>query len=168
MNGTASGCHVCTKLSVNGKCVDECPSDLYGIISLKWTLQLQLFLIFSFRFVFRDTMRCITKQMCREKHGWIPFKGECRQKCPASYSHYHPVTKKYHPFECFECDIKCIERCPGYVVREPSDLEHFRECTIVDGSLYINLGSNIMDIYEKLEESLGNIETINGVLTIYR
>lgn len=73
-----------------------------------------------------------------------------------------------HPFECFECDIKCVERCPGNAVRGPSDLEQFRECTVVDGSLYINLGSNMTDIYEKLEESLGNIEIINGALTIFR
>lgn len=113
-------------------------------------------------------MRCITKEKCIEDHGLIPFNGECRVKCPISYSNYHPVTKELHKHECFECEVKCVSRCPGLTVRGPSDLEHLRECTVVDGPLYINLGTNMTDIYEKLEETLGNIETINGVLTIFR
>ncbi|XP_037024590.1 insulin-like peptide receptor [Bradysia coprophila] len=147
VNATASGCDVCTKLTLNGTCVDECPSDLI---------------------IFRDTMRCITKIECMKEHRLIPFNGECRSKCPVSYSNYHPDTKAFHPFECFACEIKCISRCPGSRVLGPSDLEQFRECTVVDGSLYINLGSNMTDIYQILEQTLGNIETINGVLTIFR
>lgn len=53
-------------------------------------------------------------------------------------------------------------------IRGPSDLEYFRGCTIVDGSLSIRLGLTLNDIDEKLEETLGNIETINGALKIYR
>ncbi|KAG4072256.1 hypothetical protein HA402_004188 [Bradysia odoriphaga] len=147
VNSTASGCDVCTKLTLNGKCVDECPSDL---------------------FIYRDTMRCITKYKCIKEHEMIPFNGECRSKCPISYSNYNPATKALHKYECFACEVKCVARCPGTKVLGPSDLEQFRECTVVDGSLYITLGSNMTDIYEKLEETLGNIEIINGVLTIFR
>lgn len=73
-----------------------------------------------------------------------------------------------HRQECFKCEIKCLQRCFGAEIRGLADLEHFRGCTVVDGTLIIKLGLNMTDINEKLEETLGNIETINGALKIYR
>lgn len=125
-------------------------------------------MISVFRFIFRDTMRCITRETCIKAHHQIPFRGECRSKCPASYSSYHPVTKALHISECFECAVKCVTRCRGRKVQSPADLEHLRDCTVVDGGLYVTIDSTMAHINEKLEENLGNIETINGVLTIYR
>ncbi|KAJ6649870.1 Insulin receptor-related protein [Pseudolycoriella hygida] len=145
-NKTAEGCYVCSKLRYNGKCVQECPSDLL---------------------LFRDTMRCITKEACL-KQKLIPFLGECRKQCPDTYSKYNPETKQIHDNECFKCVIKCIKKCYGSEIRGASDLEYFRGCTIVEGSLSIKLGVNMTDINEKLEETLGNIEIINGVLRVYR
>lgn len=117
--------------------------------------------------LFRDTMRCITKEACLQAK-LIPFNGECRVQCPDSYSQFNPATQRMHRNECFKCEVKCEQRCMGMEIRGPSDLEYFRGCTIVENSLSIKLGLNMTDINEKLEETLGNIETINGALRIYR
>lgn len=53
-------------------------------------------------------------------------------------------------------------------IRYPNQLEKFRGCSIIDSSLSIRLGLNISNIYELLKDALGNIETINGGLKIYR
>lgn len=53
-------------------------------------------------------------------------------------------------------------------IQGPTELEHFRECHIVEGSLSIRIGFNMTDVYQQLEENLGNIEEINGALKIYR
>lgn len=112
-------------------------------------------------------MRCITKEQCKNLY-LIPFKGECRYRCPEKYSHFDPITKTLNENECFKCEVRCQQRCYGAEIRGVSNLEHFRGCTIVDGSLSIKLGLNIMDINAKLEETLGSIEVINGALRIHR
>lgn len=118
------------------------------------------------RFSIRDTMRCITRKKCIETFNLIPFNGECRRQCPVSFSQYHPITKTYYQYECFKCYTKCSKVCSGRIIKGLTDLEDFRECNIVNGSLKIELGFNMISVHEQLEQTLGNIETINGGLKI--
>ncbi len=126
------------------------------------------FIFIPHRYEYPDTKRCITNLTCIRRYNSIPFNGECRQQCPAEYSQYHPITNEFHDYQCFKCEIKCPQRCLGLEIHGPTELEYFRECAIVNGSLSIRLGVNMSDIYDKLHENLGNIETINGALKIYR
>lgn len=112
-------------------------------------------------------MRCVTEKWCRDAKA-IPLNGECLRTCPASYSHQNPLNKEMNMTECYKCDIKCPQSCGGGRINGPSDLEYFRGCNIVHGSLSIKLGLNMTDIKEKLEQTLGAIETINGALMVDR
>lgn len=112
-------------------------------------------------------MRCVPDRKCIDKK-LIPFNGECLRQCPHLYSNHDPITNQNHEYKCFKCKIKCQKSCAGMEIRGPAELEYYRGCNVVEGSLSIKLGLNMTDIKEKLEQTLGAIETINGVLKIYR
>lgn len=145
-------CVVCRNFNLNGKCMETCPPNHYR---------------------FRG-WRCVTFEYCQELHNkckiaresncHVIHDGECIPGCPSGY------TINSSNLHCSPCAGPCPKICEynrEKIIDSVTAAQELRGCTIVNGSLVINIrgGSNIA---AELEANLGLIEEITGYLKIRR
>ncbi|XP_066491075.1 insulin receptor isoform X2 [Tiliqua scincoides] len=145
-------CVVCRNFNLDGKCMETCPPNYYR---------------------FRG-WRCVTFEHCQELHNkckiaresncHVIHNGECIPGCPSGY------TMNSSNLHCSPCAGPCPKICEfnrEKVIDSVTAAQELRGCTIVNGSLVINIrgGSNIA---AELEANLGLIEEITGFLKIRR
>lgn len=154
---SASHCVACRGLQHEGNCVQRCPEN---------------------HFTYKG-WRCVSFEFCqnlhntckREKeHGkstdcreYVIHNGACIPECPSGYT-----TVNSSSLNCTPCAGLCPKVCLGLkVVDSVTAAQELRGCTILNGSLAINLrGGN--NIAAELEASLGQLEEITGYLTVRR
>ncbi|KAJ6664292.1 hypothetical protein lerEdw1_008511 [Lerista edwardsae] len=145
-------CVVCRNFNLDGKCMETCPPNYYR---------------------FRG-WRCVTFEFCQELHNnckiaresncHVLHNGECIPGCPSGY------TMNSSNLHCSPCAGPCPKICEfnkEKVIDSVTAAQELRGCTVVNGSLVINIrgGSNIA---AELEANLGLIEEVTGYLKIRR
>ncbi|XP_077187933.1 insulin receptor isoform X1 [Paroedura picta] len=145
-------CVACRNFNLEGKCVEMCPPGYYRY----------------------KNWRCVTFEFCQDLHNKckiarqsgcpVIHNGECILDCPSGYiinsSNLH----------CTPCAGPCPKICDFIkpkLIDSMTAAQELRGCTIVNGSLVLNIrgGSNIG---AELESNLGLIEEIRGYLKIRR
>ncbi|XP_058019223.1 insulin receptor [Ahaetulla prasina] len=145
-------CVACRNFFLDGRCIETCPPNYYRYKG--W--------------------RCVTFDFCQELHNkckmvrksecHVIHNGECIPDCPSGY------TLNSTNLLCTPCAGLCPKTCDigeGKVIDSVTAAQALRGCTIVNGSLIINIrgGTNIA---AELEANLGLIEEISGYLKIRR
>ncbi|KAG8454851.1 hypothetical protein GDO86_001174 [Hymenochirus boettgeri] len=150
-----SECITCRNIQYNGLCMDACPRG-------------------SYRF---QGWRCIDFNTCQELHNkcqnsqdsscphYVIHKGDCMSDCPSGY-----ITNST-TLTCTPCAGPCPKVCTIFqqvkTIDSVTSAQELRGCTVVNGSLIINIrGGN--NIASELEANLGLIEEITGYLKIRR
>ncbi|CAG5896505.1 unnamed protein product [Menidia menidia] len=154
---SAGHCVACRGLQHEGSCVERCPPN---------------------HFTYKD-WRCVSFAFCqdlhnrckREKerskntdcHEYVIHNGACIPECPSGYTTVNSTS-----LNCSPCAGLCPKVCMGLkTVDSVTAAQSLRGCTILNGSLVINLrGGN--NIAAELEASLGQLEEITGYLTVRR
>ncbi|CAO1300695.1 unnamed protein product [Diamesa serratosioi] len=152
VNETANGCFTCSGISEDQRCVDECtPARLLNT----------------------ETKRCITTERCLDLKKKV-YNDKCVAACPPGYSTDTVATKSEHDVVSGNVCKVCVTKCPKVCfINEPikyiSHLEALGPgCSIINGSLEINLLTDVMNVTHDLITYLGDIEEIWGNLKIYR
>nr|AGC25443.1 insulin-like receptor protein tyrosine kinase isoform A [Strongyloides stercoralis] len=154
--GDPAYCNSCRYTMHRDICVERCPKGFYNYMN----------------------HRCVTENECMNMRPYIDIAsglnmleeykatddGECTTKCPKNYE-----EDKGNPKKCIRCKGICLKRCISNVdIDSIASLERFKGCQIVEGNFTLKLTVGTSDISpEKLEECLGEIETINGYLQIH-
>ncbi|XP_010163836.1 insulin receptor [Antrostomus carolinensis] len=145
-------CVACRNFYLEGKCVDTCPAGYY-------------------RF---EGWRCVTFSFCQELHNkcknaresgcHVIHNNECVHECPSGY------IMNSSNLHCTPCAGPCPKVCDygkEKTIDSVTSAQELRGCTVVNGSLVINIrGGN--NIAAELEANLGLIEEISGYLKIRR
>ncbi|KFO77617.1 Insulin receptor, partial [Cuculus canorus] len=145
-------CVACRNFYLDGKCVDTCPPGYY-------------------RF---EGWRCVTFGFCQELHNkcknaresgcHVIHNNECVHECPSGY------IMNSSNLHCTPCAGPCPKVCDfgkEKTIDSVTSAQELRGCTVVNGSLVINIrGGN--NIAAELEANLGLIEEISGYLKIRR
>ncbi|KFW74236.1 Insulin receptor, partial [Manacus vitellinus] len=145
-------CVACRNFYLEGKCVDNCPPGYY-------------------RF---EGWRCVTFSFCQELHNkcknaresgcHVIHNNECVHECPSGY------IMNSSNLHCTPCAGPCPKVCDfgkEKTIDSVTSAQELRGCTVVNGSLVINIrGGN--NIAAELEANLGLIEEISGYLKIRR
>ncbi|PKK19298.1 insulin receptor [Columba livia] len=145
-------CVACRNFYLEGKCVDTCPPGYY-------------------RF---EGWRCVTFGFCQELHNkcknaresgcHVIHNNECVHECPSGY------IMNSSNLHCTPCAGPCPKVCDygkEKTIDSVTSAQELRGCTVVNGSLVINIrGGN--NIAAELEANLGLIEEISGYLKIRR
>ncbi|KAM4552222.1 insulin receptor a [Odontesthes bonariensis] len=154
---SASHCVACRGLQHEGSCVEQCPKN-YSTFK-DWRCV-------SFAFCQDLHNRC-KREKERSKntdcHEYVIHNGACIPECPSGYT-----TVNSSSLSCNPCAGLCPKVCMGLkTVDSVTAAQSLRGCTILNGSLVINLrGGN--NIAAELEASLGQLEEITGYLTVRR
>ncbi|NWS12921.1 INSR protein, partial [Pachyramphus minor] len=145
-------CVACRNFYLEGTCVDNCPPGYY-------------------RF---EGWRCVTFSFCQELHNkcknaresgcHVIHNNECVHECPSGY------IMNSSNLHCTPCAGPCPKVCDfgkEKTIDSVTSAQELRGCTVVNGSLVINIrGGN--NIAAELEANLGLIEEISGYLKIRR
>ncbi|NXJ68394.1 INSR protein, partial [Rostratula benghalensis] len=145
-------CVACRNFYLEGKCVETCPPGYY-------------------RF---EGWRCVTFSFCQELHNkcktaresgcHVIHNNECVHECPSGY------IMNSSNLHCTPCAGPCPKVCDygkEKTIDSVTSAQELRGCTVVNGSLVINIrGGN--NIAAELEANLGLIEEISGYLKIRR
>ncbi|KAJ7398117.1 insulin receptor [Pitangus sulphuratus] len=145
-------CVACRNFYLEGRCVDNCPPGYY-------------------RF---EGWRCVTFSFCQELHNkcknaresgcHVIHNNECVHECPSGY------IMNSSNLHCTPCAGPCPKVCDfgkEKTIDSVTSAQELRGCTVVNGSLVINIrGGN--NIAAELEANLGLIEEISGYLKIRR
>ncbi|XP_013775128.2 insulin receptor-like [Limulus polyphemus] len=151
INDSPSGCRSCRNVVYNNKCYEKCPIGTYQ--HMGW------------RCINEDTCRNITTRLTEGKViYWKPIVRlqSCMQDCPAGY-----VEADDDRHSCKKCTGHCPKVCPGTVVDSVSAAQKLSGCTMINGSLIIQINSGA-NIIEELEENLKYIKEITGFLKVFR
>ncbi|XP_041424918.1 insulin receptor isoform X1 [Xenopus laevis] len=150
-----SECTACRHFQNEGVCVTACPKGSYQF----------------------QGWRCIDFNTCQELNSrcqnsrdnscppYVIHKGECMPDCPSGYI-ANSTTRT-----CTPCAGPCPKVCTIFqnvkTIDSVTSAQELRGCTVINGSLIINLrGGN--NIATELEANLGLIEEISGYLKIRR
>uniref|UniRef100_A0A8D2NG59 Tyrosine-protein kinase receptor n=1 Tax=Zonotrichia albicollis TaxID=44394 RepID=A0A8D2NG59_ZONAL len=145
-------CVACKNFYLDGRCVENCPPGHY-------------------RF---EGWRCVTFSFCQELHNkcknaresgcHVIHNNECVHECPSGY------IMNSSNLHCTPCAGPCPKVCDfgkEKTIDSVTSAQELRGCTVVNGSLVINIrGGN--NIAAELEANLGLIEEISGYLKIRR
>ncbi|XP_065604897.1 insulin receptor [Cyrtonyx montezumae] len=148
----AERCVACRNFYLDGTCVETCPPGHY-------------------RF---EGWRCVTFGFCQELHNkcrsaresgcHVIHNNECVHECPSGY------IMNSSNLHCTPCAGPCPKVCDygkEKTIDSVTSAQELRGCTVVNGSLVINIrGGN--NIAAELEANLGLIEEISGYLKIRR
>ncbi|ALC45735.1 CG3837 [Drosophila busckii] len=135
---SAHNCTLCATFERNGNCVDQC--------------------IASYQL---NKRQCISYKECRQR-GLIPLTSgyRCvdRQHCPAN----HQAVEEQPGL------LSCQLNCQGvFHMKRMADLEQLQDCTIINGSLILELVNIKEKIVSTLEQVLGSIKEITGYLKVF-
>uniref|UniRef100_A0A3Q2D9V4 Tyrosine-protein kinase receptor n=1 Tax=Cyprinodon variegatus TaxID=28743 RepID=A0A3Q2D9V4_CYPVA len=146
-------CVACRGLLHEDSCVERCPENFFTYEGWRCV---------SLAFCQNLHNRCRQKKSpdCKE---YVIHNGACIPECPSGYSIGNSST-----LMCTPCAGPCPKVCMGLkTVDSVTAAQALRRCTILNGSLIINLrGGN--NIAAELEASLGQLEEITGYLTVRR
>uniref|UniRef100_A0A8B9EGR1 Tyrosine-protein kinase receptor n=1 Tax=Anser cygnoides TaxID=8845 RepID=A0A8B9EGR1_ANSCY len=145
-------CVACRNFYLDGTCVDACPPGYYHF----------------------EGWRCVTFSFCQELHNkcknaresgcHVIHNNECVHECPSGY------IMNSSNLHCTPCAGPCPKVCDfgkEKTIDSVTSAQELRGCTVVNGSLVINIrGGN--NIAAELEANLGLIEEISGYLKIRR
>ncbi|XP_076334616.1 insulin-like peptide receptor [Tachypleus tridentatus] len=153
---SSSDCKSCRNVVYVDRCLEKCPSLTYQ--HMGW--------------------RCIDENVCRSmvtneilgSEGntreiyWKPIDKlrSCMQDCPVGY-----VENSSDRHSCIKCSGHCPKVCPGTVVDSVAAAQKLSGCTIINGSLIIQIHSGA-NVIEELEENLKYIQNITGFLKVFR
>ncbi|XP_052126745.1 insulin-like growth factor 1 receptor isoform X1 [Frankliniella occidentalis] len=169
-NGTsAHDCIACAGPQEGSECVERCSPGK---------------LVFQRR-------RCVPVDWCEEHHSGgadgIEHQGECVMECPEGTiievreekSKSKKKLKEAADKEdkekgkkkkfCKPCVGPCRTECPGAAIRTPRDaLQLLKGCTVINGTLEIEIPHGGEEVEKALEPALGNIQVITGSLVVSR
>ncbi|XP_067003526.1 epidermal growth factor receptor isoform X2 [Anabrus simplex] len=113
-----SDCLACRNFYDNGVCTQECPPmQRYNPITYSWESNP------NGKYAYGAT--CVKK--CPDH--LLKDSGACVRSCPPS--------KKAVNGECVPCDGPCPKKCEGEVSIHSGNIDKFRNCTIIEGSISI-------------------------------
>jgi insulin receptor len=138
-----SSCFSCRGFLYNNKCVNKCPKHTYEYLG----------------------RRCVTKEECLQisSENLKAIEGKCTKDCPKGYSE-NPQNKHL----CESCKGPCPKVCPTTHVTNIASAQTLKGCTVINGSLEINIQSGGANVIRELEENLQQLEEIRGFLKVAR
>ncbi|CAL1676444.1 unnamed protein product [Lasius platythorax] len=144
-------CYVCKHYRHDGRCIENCPSNLYAYLS----------------------RRCISKDECQKmnqvrrfsktEETWRPFNGSCVTQCPDGFE--DDVDEK-NATTCRVCKGQCRKIGSGAIIRHISDAQSFRGITVVKGALEFQIRNGNPNIMNELADAFGLIEEITEYVKI--
>lgn len=115
---TQRDCIACKNFYDDGVCKEECPPmQRYNSVNYTWEHNP------DGRYAYGAT--CVKN--CPEH--LLKDNGACVRSCP--------INKIPKNGECVPCDGACPKRCPGNSLVHSGNIESFRNCTVIDGSIRI-------------------------------
>lgn len=112
--------------------------------------------------------QCVTKEECATavKGEWFITNGTCRNDCPPFYE-----RKSAAEGYCVYCGIECTKVCGNgnetYFVENLDSIMEFKECTHINGSLFIRQIKH-KDLLKEFKESFQYVLEITGFFKIER
>jgi hypothetical protein len=163
---TSKGCYVCEDISEDDECVESCSAE---------------------RLLNTDSRRCITREECT-RLGRKIYNKECLAHCPINYS--EELNESSNEISCMPCIGKCHKICNFRIISKPNCIHEFFHvttvftcvsldsvaameqvgtgCTIINGSLEIEINEDVRNLNEELNKYLGDVEVIMGTVKIHR
>ncbi|KAL5288844.1 ERBB2.2 family protein [Megaselia abdita] len=159
---TQKDCIACKNFYDDGVCKEECPPmQRYNSVNYTWEHNP------DGRYAYGAT--CVKN--CPEH--LLRDNGACVRSCP--------IKKVAKNGECVPCEGPCPKRCPGSSIVHSWNIENFRNCTVIDGSIRIteNTFSGFIEFYANSTASevsppmhpdqlevFSNVKEITGYLDI--
>ncbi|XP_061046596.1 insulin receptor isoform X2 [Eubalaena glacialis] len=148
-------CVACRNFYLDGRCVETCPPPYYHFQDWRCVN-------FSFCQDLHNKCKNSRRQGC---HQYVIHNNKCIPECPSGY------TMNSSNLMCTPCLGPCPKVCHllegEKTIDSVTSAQELRGCTIVNGSLIINIrGGN--NLAAELEANLGLIEEISGYLKIRR
>ncbi|ELV09991.1 Insulin receptor [Tupaia chinensis] len=148
-------CVACRNFYLDGRCVETCPPPYYHFQDWRCVN-------FSFCQDLHNKCKNSRKQGC---HQYVIHNNKCIPECPSGY------TMNSSNLMCTPCLGPCPKVCHllegEKTIDSVTSAQELRGCTVVNGSLIINIrGGN--NLAAELEANLGLIEEISGYLKIRR
>ncbi|KAM7142407.1 insulin receptor isoform 5-T5 [Molossus nigricans] len=148
-------CIACRNFYLEGRCVETCPSPYYHFQDWRCVN-------FSFCQDLHNRCKNSRRQGC---HQYVIHNNKCIPECPSGY------TMNSSNLMCTPCLGPCPKVCHllegEKTIDSVTSAQELRGCTIINGSLIINIrGGN--NLAAELEANLGLIEEISGYLKIRR
>uniref|UniRef100_A0A8C0WG88 Tyrosine-protein kinase receptor n=1 Tax=Castor canadensis TaxID=51338 RepID=A0A8C0WG88_CASCN len=148
-------CVACRNFYLDGRCVETCPPPYYHFQDWRCVN-------FSFCQDLHNKCKNSRRQGC---HQYVIHNNKCIPECPSGY------TMNSSNLVCTPCQGPCPKVCHllegEKTIDSVTSAQELRGCTVVNGSLIINIrGGN--NLAAELEANLGLIEEISGYLKIRR
>uniref|UniRef100_A0A2K6GHI2 Insulin receptor n=1 Tax=Propithecus coquereli TaxID=379532 RepID=A0A2K6GHI2_PROCO len=148
-------CVACRNFYLDGRCVETCPPPYYHFQDWRCVN-------FSFCQDLHNKCKNSRRQGC---HQYVIHNNKCIPECPSGY------TMNSSNLVCTPCLGPCPKVCHilegEKTIDSVTSAQELRGCTVVNGSLIINIrGGN--NLAAELEANLGLIEEISGYLKIRR
>ncbi|XP_012888957.1 PREDICTED: insulin receptor [Dipodomys ordii] len=148
-------CVACRNFYLEGRCVPTCPPPYYHFQDWRCVN-------FSFCLDLHNKCKNSRRQGC---HQYVIHDNKCIPECPSGY------TMNSTNLMCTPCLGPCPKICHllegEKTIDSVTSAQELRGCTVVNGSLIINIrGGN--NLAAELEANLGLIEEISGYLKIRR
>uniref|UniRef100_A0A452UET4 Tyrosine-protein kinase receptor n=1 Tax=Ursus maritimus TaxID=29073 RepID=A0A452UET4_URSMA len=148
-------CVACRNFYLDGRCVETCPPPYYHFQDWRCVN-------FSFCQDLHNKCKNSRRQGC---HQYVIHNNKCIPECPSGY------TMNSSNLMCTPCLGPCPKVCHilegEKTIDSVTSAQELRGCTVVNGSLIINIrGGN--NLAAELEANLGLIEEISGYLKIRR
>ncbi|XP_047451408.1 insulin-like growth factor 1a receptor [Mugil cephalus] len=138
-------CSACLHYNLEGQCVPDCPPGTYKF----------------------EGWRCITLDLCSHVHlpsdtHFVIHGGECMPDCPSGFT-----RNETNRMLCTACNGLCDKVCTSPVINSVDAAQSLKDCTVIEGSLDINIRQGIPDnIASELENFMGLIQKVTGYVKI--
>lgn len=131
--------------------------------------------------------RCVSNEECIKKSNvfeqtfYKPHEGLCEPECPVGYA-----EREDNKHACYKCQGDCpksrfslfektclnlrnlLTVCKSARIANMADVQKLKGCTVINGSLEININSGGNNIVTELEEILKDLTEITGYLKVAR
>lgn len=149
---TESDCYVCKHYRHKGKCIENCPPNLYSYLSRRCITKTECYQISKSRKSYEENL-----------HKWRPFQQACVMQCPDGYEDY---IDEHNMTSCRDCEGRCRRVISGAIIHHISDAQIFRGISVVNGALEFQIRSGSPNIMNELADAFGQIEEITGYLKV--
>ncbi|KAK9497178.1 hypothetical protein O3M35_004544 [Rhynocoris fuscipes] len=151
-------CFSCRNVLFENKCISKCPANTYKYLNRRCVYESECYDM--------PKPREINKYNIKP-NPWKPFRNECVLECPSNFLEVDIGISGQQKLSCELCEGNCRKECPGAKIDSPASAMTMRGCTLIRGSLEIQMrgGSNIV---RELEDNLSSIEEITGYLKVVR
>ncbi|XP_074000153.1 insulin-like receptor isoform X2 [Rhodnius prolixus] len=151
-------CINCKNVLFENKCISKCPANTYEYLNRRCVYESECYDMPKPREITGYNMR---------PNPWKPFKDKCVLECPSGYLEVEVEINGQKKLRCEPCKGICKKECPGIKVDNIASAQKMKGCTLIKGSLEIQIRGGSSAVKE-LDDNLNMIEEITGYLKVVR